>query len=88
MNIRFLVWTSVALALCSAPLPAADAKAKPPEKPEISIFKDKQLEAAVRKQVFEKRDTDKPVTAEDVAKISTVDAKGLIVGTPSLTSAA
>jgi len=42
----------------------------------------------VRKQVFEKRDTDKPITAEDVAKTSTVDAKGLIVGTPSLTSAA
>lgn len=41
------------------------------------IFPDKQLEAAVRKQVFEKRDNDQPITAEDVKNISTIRGAGM-----------
>lgn len=51
---------------------AADAPAS-----EKSLFPDKNLEAAVRKQVFEKRDSTKPLTEADVANISTVNGKGM-----------
>ena len=47
------------------------------EKVETSIFPDKNLEKAVRKFVFEKRDNDKPITEADVANLSTVEGKGL-----------
>lgn len=40
-----------------------------------SIFPDKNLEAVVRTQVFEKRNTDKPITEEDVVNISTLTGK-------------
>lgn len=40
--------------------------------PEISVFADRNLEAAVRQQVFAKRDTDKPLTAADVANVAVV----------------
>ncbi len=40
-----------------------------------SIFPDKALEAAVRREVFAKRNTDQPITAEDVKKISRVVSK-------------
>ncbi len=39
-----------------------------------SIFPDKNLEAAVRKEVFEKRNNQDPITAEDVKRISQVEA--------------
>ena len=39
---------------------------------EVSIFPDKNLEAAVRQQVFAKRYTNSPLTAADVANVSTV----------------
>src|ERR1044071_7729711 len=42
-----------------------------------SIFKDKNLEAAVRKYVFEKRNTDKPLNEADVVSLSTISATGL-----------
>lgn len=42
------------------------------EKP---LFPDKNLEAAVRQYVFEKRDNDKPLVADDVKNISTIVAK-------------
>jgi Leucine-rich repeat (LRR) protein len=41
---------------------------------ETSIFPDKALEAIVRKSVFEKRNTDQPILAKDVEKISTIKA--------------
>lgn len=41
-----------------------------------SIFPDKALEAAVRNEVFAKRDNDEPITVDDVAKISRVVAIG------------
>ena len=39
---------------------------------EVSVFTDRNLEAAVRQQVFSKRDTDKPLTAADVATVAVV----------------
>ena len=39
---------------------------------EVPIFPDKNLEAAVRQQVFAKRYTNSPLTAADVANVSTV----------------
>lgn len=41
---------------------------------ETSIFPDKALEAVVRRSVFEKRNTDQPIVAKDVEKISTIKA--------------
>ena len=40
------------------------------------LFPDKNLDAAVRQYVFEKRNTDKPLTVQDVENISTIVAKG------------
>ena len=77
------------LALCFAlltiqlapPALAQDEKkeeAKTEEKKEevVSIFPDKNLEAVVRRNVFEKRDNDEPLTAKDVENISTIEGKG------------
>ena len=40
------------------------------------LIPDKNLEAVVRKSVFEKRDNDKPLTVEDLEKISTISGRG------------
>jgi internalin A len=48
---------------------AADATNAP-----VSIFPDKRLEAAVRQQVFAKRASKDPLTADDVGTVSTVSA--------------
>ena len=40
-----------------------------------SIFPDKNLEAVVRKYVFEKRNNDEPLTEKDVENISTIQGK-------------
>ncbi len=53
---------AVAAALTAVPLAA-------------QIFPDKNLEEAVRQYVFEKRHTDEPIVAEDVATISTISAR-------------
>src|SRR5258706_9265627 len=45
-------------------------------KPEVSIFPDKNLETAVRKFVFEKRDNNKPITEADVVSLSTINGSG------------
>lgn len=45
-----------------------------------SAFPDKALEAAVRREVFAKRNTDEPITAEDVKRISRVVSKGSKIG--------
>lgn len=66
------VTLAAALAALSGPAFAADAPAA-----EKSLFPDKNLEAAVRKQVFEKRDNTKPITEADVATLSTINGKGL-----------
>jgi Leucine-rich repeat (LRR) protein len=46
-------------------------------KVDTSIFPDKNLESAVRKCVFEKRDNDKPLIEADLVNISTITAAGL-----------
>jgi Leucine-rich repeat (LRR) protein len=40
------------------------------------LFPDKNLDAVVRQYVFEKRNTDKPLTVQDVENISTIVGKG------------
>jgi internalin A len=47
----------------------------PPYAGADDLFPDKSLESAVRRQVFAKRDSDEPLTEEDVRNISTVDGK-------------
>jgi len=47
------------------------------KKAAMSIFKDKNLEKAVRRYVFEKRDSEEPIVAKDVENISTIKATGL-----------
>src|SRR5437773_5088768 len=74
--------TGIALALLPM-AKAADAPAKTNKidtatnKVEVSIFPDKNLEAAVRKFVFEKRDNNKPITEGDVASLSTISGQGM-----------
>src|SRR3954465_10417602 len=41
------------------------------------LFPDKNLEKAVRKHVFEKRDNDKPLVEADVSSLSTIKADGM-----------
>lgn len=67
------------LLLASVPMSAAESAPKPAEKPAatnapVSVFKDKKLEAAVRRQVFAKRESQDPLTAADVSTVSTVSA--------------
>lgn len=63
---------------------AKPAETKPAEpKPEVkSVFPDKALEDAVRKQVFAKRNNGEPLTADDVKDVSTVT--GIKLGIKSL----
>jgi len=53
-----------------------EAPAQEEQAPEVSIFPDKQLEEVVRQSVYEKRNTDKPITAEDVVDVSTIKGRG------------
>ena len=55
---------------------AQEAEAAKEEAPQIPIFPDKNLEAVVRKSVYAKRNTDEPITEEDVLNISTVKGRG------------
>ena len=51
-----------------------EKKEEPKEQP---IFADKNLEAAVRLQVFAKRQSDEPIYASDVKTVSTIKGQGL-----------
>jgi len=55
--------------------PAPAAAVKPPAPKPVAVFPDKALEAAVRKQVFAKRDNQEVLTAEDVATVSIIEGK-------------
>src|SRR2546421_4274778 len=59
------------LALLSVRLLAADSPSEAP------VFKDKSLEKAVRKFVFDKRDNDKPIVETDVVNLSTIQGVGM-----------
>ena len=69
MNIRLL--TSIAVLLVVAFAGPVHAE---------SLFADKNLEAIVRKYVFEKRNTDKPLVEDDVKDISSIDFVLELVG--------
>lgn len=59
---------------------AMPEKKKEPAKPAVpvtSIFPDANLEKAVRKQVYAKRDNTEPITADDVANLSIIEGKGM-----------
>lgn len=43
----------------------------------VSIFPDKALEQAVRHQVFSKRESDEPITAQDVTEVAIIEGTGL-----------
>ena len=45
--------------------------------PAQTLFPDRNLEAVVRKYVLDKRDSNEPLTASDVATISTIVGKGV-----------
>src|SRR5947207_10972517 len=80
-NLSIIVFlTGICLSMLP-PAGAAEAKTNKTEtatnKVEVSIFPDKNLEAAVRKFVFEKRDNNKPITEPDVASLSTISGQGL-----------
>ena len=66
------------------PKTAAKPEEKKPEPPKpaappppVPVFKDKQLEAAVRKQVFAKRESKDPLFPADVENVSVIQGKGL-----------
>src|SRR5688572_17149346 len=73
MNMPFRKLTGILLVgwLSCAALVAADSSS------DVSVFKDKNLEKAVRRFVFEKRDNDKPITEADVANLSTIQGPGM-----------
>ena len=54
------------------PNDGSSKKSSKPKAPAVSIFEDKNLEEAVRREVLAKRDNDLPITKEDVANISRV----------------
>src|SRR5215216_1212117 len=82
MNNLSIIACLTALAFSLLPAShAADAKTNKTDaatnKLEVSIFPDKNLEVAVRKFVFEKRDNNKPITEADVSSLSTISGPGL-----------
>ena len=72
-----LIVSSAVAALSLAQDKPKEGEEKDAEKVEVSVFPDKNFENAVRKQVFAKRDTDKPLTAEDVRNISVIHGNKL-----------
>lgn len=71
INRRLAAVVAAGCVLATCPAGAAEATN------EVSAFPDKALEKAVRRQVFAKRDSDKPITAADVANISVVQGANL-----------
>ncbi len=59
-------------------MPAAVvAKPAPPAPKPVAIFPDKNLEAAVRRQVFAKRDGTEPLYAADVENVAIIEGRGM-----------
>src|SRR5438128_11596336 len=71
MPLRTLTGMLLICWLSSAPAIAAESSSDAP------VFKDKNLEKAVRKFVFEKRDNDKPIIEAEVANLSTIQGTGM-----------
>src|ERR1051325_5533884 len=67
-TLRIYAWlVALTFGLATSPARAEDAP----------LFPDKNLEKAVRKHVFEKRDNDKPLVEADVSSLSTIKADGM-----------
>ena len=71
-NVRLWLFAGSLLLGAGAPVTAWAQAAK-----DAPLFPDKKLEAAARRQVFEKRDNDKPLVEADVLNLSTIDGKGM-----------
>jgi Leucine-rich repeat (LRR) protein len=67
----------ILLAVLVCPTPLWCAETPPPAPSAVASFADPNLEAAVRKFVIEKRDTDKPLTEADLVNLSTIQGVGL-----------
>ena len=76
MNYAYYLHQLGLVALLATASAVAQETKTEPAKPEPPIFPDKNLEAAVRKFVFEKRDNDKPLVEADLANLSTIQANG------------
>ena len=79
---RRCTWTLALLLVGCAAFAHAQEEKKPEETPKPAkdakpIIPDKGLEAAVRKMVYEKRNNDKPLTAEDLGKVFILKGTGL-----------
>src|SRR5262245_59194358 len=74
MNRPFALLAGALLCLVSGDLLLSAAESNAPAP---LLFLDKNLEAAVRKHVFEKRDNDKPLVEADLATLSTIEGKNL-----------
>jgi internalin A len=74
LMITFGLTASVTGAEKKAAKPAPKKEEKPKPK---SVFTDKNLEKAVRQQVFAKRNSEEPLTADDVAQVAIVTARGM-----------
>lgn len=72
MKTTIMLLAFLSLAAPSWAQDKADKKEEKPKKVEVSVFADKNFENAVRKQVFAKRDSDAPLTAEDVRNVSVI----------------
>src|SRR5437899_7716761 len=70
-----LVRILIGVLVCPAPLWCAETS--PAAQAPVASFADPNLEAAVRKFVIEKRDTDKPLTETDLVNLSTIQGVGL-----------
>ena len=81
MNLSIIrYWTALSMPLllaCALTAAETNKSQSATNKIEISIFPDKNLEAAVRMFVFEKRDNDKPITEADVVSLSTINGSGM-----------
>ncbi len=77
LNLISAIFICIAALCFCRPALAAESATNQTGKAEASIFPDKNLEKAVRKFVFEKRDNDKPITEADVANLSTIQGNGM-----------
>lgn len=72
-----LLTSLLLLAFGVSSTPAADPAKPAATNDVVSIFPDKALEKAVRRQVFAKRENDEPITATDVADIAIIEGREL-----------
>src|SRR5436309_8579054 len=77
MNKAIANWLCVWLIGALTSTLSAGARAAETNQSPVVNFPDKNLEKAVRKFVFEKRDNDKPLVEADLVTLSTIQATGM-----------